>query len=58
MILKIIGLVFGYMLCGIGTLELLKLHDRHSDWKSGFIHGLADVQEKVIQQKIDKLKGE
>ncbi len=29
---------------------------QNSDWKSGFIHGLADVQEKVIQQKIDKLK--
>lgn len=32
MILKIIALVFGYLLCGVGTLELVKLHDRHSDW--------------------------
>ena len=27
-----------------------------SDWKQGFTHGLADVQEKVIQQKINALK--
>ena len=31
---------------------------QNSDWKSGFIHGLADVQEKVIQKKIDKLRSE
>lgn len=32
MILKIIALVFGYLLGGVGTLELVKLHDRHSEW--------------------------
>ena len=34
MILKIIGAIFGYMLCGVGVLEIIRLHDRHSD----FIH--------------------
>lgn len=32
MILKIIGVVFGYLLCGVGVLELIRLHDRHTGW--------------------------
>lgn len=30
MILKIIGAVFGYLLCGVVVLELVRLHDRHT----------------------------
>jgi methionine salvage enolase-phosphatase E1 len=36
--------------------ELPNQELQNSDWKSGFIHGLADVQEKVIQQKIEQLR--
>jgi uncharacterized GH25 family protein len=38
--------------------ELLNHGLQSSDWKQGFTHGLADVQEKVIQQKINALKGD
>ena len=40
-------------------LEIDKLPNHElqsSDWKQGFTHGLADVQEKVIQKKINELK--
>ena len=29
----IIGAVFVYLLCGVGVLELVRLHDRHTDYK-------------------------
>ena len=48
MILKIIALTFGYMLCGIGTLELLKLHDRHSDWINRWVEDSDELEESFI----------
>ena len=45
MILKIIGAVFGYLLCGIGVLELVRLHDRHTDW----LHQWADCDDELDQ---------
>ena len=47
MILKIIGVVFIYLLCGVGVLELIRLHDRHV----GYIHqwlASGDELEQVI----------
>ena len=48
MILKIIALVFGYMLCGVGTLELLKLHDRHSDWIDKWVEDSDELEEAFV----------
>lgn len=31
---------------------------QNSDWKSGYVHALADVQEKTIEPKISALKAE
>lgn len=36
-ILKIIGAVFVYLLCGVGVLELFRLHDRHTDYMHQWI---------------------
>lgn len=48
MILKIIALVFGYLLCGVGTLELLKLHDRHSDWINRWVDSFDETDETFV----------
>lgn len=46
MYLKIIAGVFIYLLCGIGTLELALLHDRHTDdW---FDKWIEDGDETII----------
>ena len=44
MILKIIRAVFVYLLCGVGVLELIRLHDRYSDWMS------EDVKKKMKKE--------
>lgn len=45
MILKIIGAAFVYLLCGVGVLELVRLHDRHSD----FMHRWFDEDDDVYE---------
>jgi len=45
MILKIIGAVFGYLLCGVGVLELIRLHDRHTD----YVHQFMDLDDEIEQ---------
>lgn len=47
MILKIIGAVFGYLLCGVGVLEIIRLHDRHTDYIDQLL-GYDDEIEQVI----------
>jgi len=48
MILKIIALVFGYLLGGVGVLELIRLHDRHTDW----IHQWLDRDDELEQVSV------
>ena len=48
MILKIIALVFGYLLGGVGTLELLKLHDRHSEWVNRWVDDSDELDEVFV----------
>ena len=45
--LKIIGIVFGYLLCGVGILELIRLHDRHTDFINQWL-SFDDEFEQVI----------
>lgn len=47
MIFKITGAVFGYLLCGVGVLELLRLHDRHTDYIHQWLL-FGDEDEQVI----------
>jgi len=47
MILKIIVAVFGYLLCGVGVLELVRLHDRHTDYIDQWLD-YDDESEQVI----------
>lgn len=47
MILKIIGVVFGYLLCGVGVLELIRLHDRHTGWLDQWL-SCDDEHDQVI----------
>ena len=47
MILKIIGAVFGYLLCGVGVLELIRLHDRHTNYIDQWLE-YDDESEQVI----------
>lgn len=47
MILKIIGGIFGYLLCGVGVLELIRLHDRHTDYIDQWLE-YDDESEQVI----------
>lgn len=48
MILKIIALVFGYLLCGVGTLELVKLHDRKVDWINRWVDDSDELDEVFV----------
>jgi ABC-type transport system involved in cytochrome bd biosynthesis fused ATPase/permease subunit len=48
MIFKIIGLIFGYLLCGVGTLELVKLHDRHSEWINRWVDDSDELDEVFV----------
>lgn len=48
MILKIIAFAFGYLLCGVGTLELLKLHDRHSEWIDKWVEDSDELEESFV----------
>ena len=48
MVLKIIEAVFGYLLCGVGVLELIRLHDRHTDW----IHRWLDCDDELEQVSV------
>ena len=48
MILRIIALVFGYLLCGVGVLELVRLHDRHTDWIGKWMDYDDDEIEQVM----------
>ena len=48
MILKIIALVFVYLLCGVGVLELVRLHDRKVDWEHEWLFGSDDVEQMFI----------
>lgn len=48
MVLKIIALVFGYLLCGVGVLELVKLHDRKVDWEHEWLYGSDDVEDMFV----------
>lgn len=48
MILKIIGLIFGYLLCGVGTLELVKLHDRKVDWINRWVDDSDELDEVFV----------
>ena len=48
MILKIIAFTFGYMLCGVGILELLKLHDRHSEWIDRWVEDSDELEESFV----------
>ena len=45
--LKIIGAIFGYLLCGVGVLELIRLHDRHTDYMHQWLM-FDDEFEQVI----------
>lgn len=45
--LKTIGIVFGYLLCGVGVLELIRLHDRHTDFINQWLN-FDDELEQVI----------
>lgn len=45
MIFKIIGAILGYLLCGVGVLELFRLHDRHTDWINQWLY---DEIEQII----------
>lgn len=45
--LKIIGAVFVYLLCGVGVLELIRLHDRHTNYMSQWLD-FDDEFEQVI----------
>lgn len=47
MTLKIIGAVFVYLLCGVGVLELIRLHDRHTNYMSQWLD-FDDEFEQVI----------
>ncbi len=47
MTIKIIGAVFGYLLCGVGVLELIRLHDRHTDYMHQWLE-FDDEFEQVI----------
>lgn len=47
MTLKIIGVAFGYLLCGVGVLELIRLHDRHTDFINQWL-SFDDELEQVI----------
>ena len=48
MIIKIIAFVFGYLLCGVGTLELVKLHDRHSDWINRWFDDFDELDDVFV----------
>ena len=48
MILKIIGAVFGYLLCGVGVLKLIKLHDKHTDYMHQLLAFGDNELERVI----------
>ena len=47
MVLKIIGAIFGYLLCGVGVLELIRLHDRHTNYIDQWLE-YDDESEQVI----------
>lgn len=46
--LKIIAVVFGYLLCGVGVLELVRFHDRHTDWIGKWMDYDDDEIEQVM----------
>ena len=48
MILKIIGVVFGYLLCGVGVLELVRLHDRHTDWINQWLASDDELEQVIV----------
>lgn len=48
MILKVIAFIFAYLLCGTGTLELIRLHDRHSKWLDKWGADDADETDEVM----------
>lgn len=48
MILKIIALVFGYLLCGVGVLELVRLHDRHTDWIDKWMDDDDEIEQVMV----------
>ena len=48
MILKIIAFVFGYLLCGVGVLELVRLHDRHTDWIGKWIDDDDEIEQVMV----------
>lgn len=48
MIFKIIAFVFGYLLCGVGVLELVKLHDRKVDWEHEWLLDPDDIDQMFV----------
>lgn len=48
MILRIIALVFGYLLCGVGVLELVRLHDRHTDWIDKWMDDDDEIEQVMV----------
>lgn len=48
MILKIIGAVFGYLLCGVGVLELIRLHDRHTGWLDRWLDCDDELDQVIV----------
>ena len=48
MILKVIAFIFAYLLCGTGTLELIRLHDRHSNWLDRWADDADETDEVMV----------
>lgn len=48
MILKVIAFIFAYLLCGTGTLELIRLHDRHSEWLDRWADDADETEEVMV----------
>lgn len=48
MILKIIGIVLGYLLCGTGVLELIRLHDRHTGYLNQWLDHDDETEQVIV----------
>ena len=48
MILRILALVFGYLLCGVGVLELVRFHDRHTDWIGKWMDEDDEIEQVMV----------